>query len=158
MKLGTRQDIDAPQDQVFAALTNFDHWERTALRRGVEVARTGGPETLAVGMAWMIGFDYRGKRRQLAVRLATLVPDDRLGFAGTSPSVEGTLQVDMVAMGPRRTRVAVSLEVAGTTLAARLFLQSLRLARRRVQERFDGRVAALAREIGDRLAPKKPLR
>lgn len=158
MKLSTRQDIDAPQDQVFAALANFDHWERMALRRGVEVARTGGPETLGPGMVWAIGFDYRGRRRSLEVKLASLTPGQTLGFQGTSPSVEGVLRVDLVAMGPKRTRVTVGLEVTPRTLAARLFLQSLRLARRRVQERFDGRVAALARDIGDRLAPKKPLR
>ena len=40
MKLNVRQDIDLPIARVFARLSDFDGWQKAALRRGAEVART----------------------------------------------------------------------------------------------------------------------
>ena len=40
MKLASKKDVEAPIAQVWAALTDFETWERAAMRRGVEVART----------------------------------------------------------------------------------------------------------------------
>ena len=53
-------------------------------------------------------------------------------------------------LGAKRTRMVVVSEAKPKTLAARLILQSLRLARARVQRRVDGRIGAIAQEIEDR--------
>lgn len=168
MKLNARQDIDAAPAAVFRALADFDHWERAALRRGVDVQRTDpGADTAALpvsapraepppwpvaGMAWRIGFSWRGRPRRLAFDLAAIDVPHALRFAGASAAAEGTLAIDVVALGARRTRLSMSLEVKPRTLAARLFIQSLRLARGRVATRFDNAVAFVAANITDRIA------
>ena len=51
----------------------------------------------------------------------------------------------------------MQVELKPRTLAARLFIQSMRLARKRVQRRFEGRLAEIARDIEQRFAGQPTL-
>jgi hypothetical protein len=59
------------------------------------------------------------------------------------------------ALSPRRCRLKVSVEAKPKTLAARLFLNTLRLARRKVEERMEKRVDQLGERIEDRYARER---
>lgn len=150
MKLTTKEDIEAPIGFVYAALTDFEAWERAAMRRGAEVNRTDKQAALAPGMGWKVEFLYRGKSRVLELQLAGLEPGEHLAFSGSGKPAEGTLTLDLAEMGPKRTRVTVVSEVKPRTLAARLFMQTLRLAKAKVTRRFEVRVAQVAADIEDR--------
>jgi len=150
MRLTTTEDIEAPIGFVYAALADFEGWERAAMRRGADVNRTDTLHTPGPGMGWAVDFSFRGKRRHLELGLSALVPGERLAFAGSGAPAEGSIVLDLAEMGPKRTRVNVVTEVKPRTLAARLFLQSLRLAKARLTRRFEVRVAQLAADIEDR--------
>ncbi|MDO9525977.1 MAG: SRPBCC family protein [Gemmobacter sp.] len=153
MKFTAREDIEAPIAEVFAALTNYDGFERAAMRRGAEVVR----ETHKDAPSWQVAFTYRGKQRRLSIRQVTADPPGTLRFSASATSVEGELAVDIVELGRRRTRMTVVTEVKPRTLAARLFLQSLKLARGKVTRRYQTRVAQLAKMIEDKLRPPSSL-
>ncbi len=150
MKFGTRTDIEAPQAFVFASLADFAAWERSGLRRGVELERTDRMRQPGQGMGWKASFPFRGRRRTMTIRVEELVEPRSLGFSGAGASVDGRLQADLIPMGPRRTRLTVQLEVKPRTLAARLYLQTLRLGRKRLEAKFADRIAHIALEIGER--------
>ena len=147
MKLTTRQDIEAPLDFVYAQLTDFDHFERMAMRRGAEVERTDRLRSPGVGMAWRIRFAFRGRPRTVQVRFADAEPGAHLAWAFDSPALAGTAQVELVSLSPRRTRMTVVSEVKPKTLAARLLVQSARLAKGRVQRKLDVASGQLANMI-----------
>mgnify|MGYP006164413985 CR=1 FL=1 len=65
MKLASKKDVEAPIATVWAALVDFETWERAAMRRGVEVARTDQLRAPGVGMSWHARFSYRGKQRKV---------------------------------------------------------------------------------------------
>ncbi|NCM97477.1 MAG: SRPBCC family protein [Rhodobacterales bacterium] len=157
MKLSTRADIEVPLAQVFEDFANVEAWERAALRRGAEVTRTASLPAPGVGMAWQARFDYRGKPRDLTVTVSAIEAPNRLAFDGTSKSVDGTLTVEFLELGARRTRVKISTEIKPRTLSARLLLQSLKLAKTRIKTRFEARVTKLCADIEDRhrAAPKR---
>jgi len=150
MKFSTKEDIEAPLDRVFAALSDFETWERAAMRRGADVTRTDLMTTPGPGMGWHVEFIYRAKLRKIDISLVEIVPDQKLVLDGTSAPAEGRVTLDLAEMGPRRTRVAVGFEVRPRTLAARLFLQSLKLAKASVTRRFELRVGQMAADIEDR--------
>jgi carbon monoxide dehydrogenase subunit G len=150
MKFKTREDIEAPMDFVYRALSDTDHWERTALRRGATVERQDTNPIPGAGMQWAIGFDFRGKRRNVVLRCTEMDGAQRMAFEGTGKMLAGQLDLDLTDMGPKRTRLTVAVDVKPLTIAARLFLQTLALARGRVQARFDKRAAQLAADIEDR--------
>ena len=150
MKFSTKQDIEAPLVFVHQTLTDFSMWERAAMRRGAEVSRTDTLRQPAAGMAWASKFTYRGKERNIAVTLTEWDAPLHLAFAGHATTIEAQARVELLEMSAKRTRLLVTMEVTPKTLGARLFLQSLRLARARVDRKFQTRIAQFAREIETR--------
>jgi carbon monoxide dehydrogenase subunit G len=144
MKLNAREDIELPIAEVWSFLTDFEVFERAAMRRGAEVQRTGAT---AGALAWSVSFRFRGKQRTVAVRQTRQDAPGALAFAFEGRQVAGTVTLELMELGPRRTRMMVSTEARPLTLAARLFLQSLKLARSRVVKRYQTRVAQLATMI-----------
>ncbi len=152
MHLSSRTDIEAPLTFVFSALTDFDGWERSALRRGAEVNRIDKPRVVGVGMAWSVKFRMRGKDRKLEVKVTTLEPDTKLGFFCHSRVVDGDMSFELMSLSPKRTRLVFHSQVQPLTLGARLFMQSVKLAKARVQTRLNQRLQQLGSEIEQRFA------
>jgi uncharacterized protein YndB with AHSA1/START domain len=150
MKLSGRTDVQAPVEFVFDAISDFDFWERAALRRGAEVTRTDKLRQPAPGMSWMIRFGWRGRERQMHVVLKKLERPQVLAIEGDSPSVEGVASIELVALSATRVRLLVQTTIKPRTLAARLFVQSMRLARGKVAARYDKKLRQLATIIEQR--------
>lgn len=157
MKFSTKKDIEAPIDQVWNALADFEGWERAAMRRGAEVSRTDTLRSPGLGMGWLGRFLYRGKERQVTVKLTELAAKAVLGFNGQSNAIEADCRVELMEMSAKRTRLHVTMEVKPRSLGARLFLQSLRLARAKVDRKFETRVSQLADDLEARFrhAPRR---
>lgn len=155
MRLTTKQDIEAPAAFVFAVMTDFDTWERAAMRRGAEVTRTDTLRQPGIGMGWRVKFDFRGRARVLALKFTEVDPGNRLAFTGDAPTVGGDAVVELMELSTRRTRVTVTTEIKPKTLTARLFVQSMKLAKAKIQRRFETRVGQIAADIEDRYKRSK---
>lgn len=148
MQFSSKEDIDAPVDTVFAALSEFEAFERSAIRRGIEVRRVDEDlNTIRAGMAWDAAFDLRGKRRDLHLKLCDYEAPSNMRFESESFGLIGTLTIDLVALSPKRTRMGMVLHLAPKTLSARLFLQSLKLAKSNLTKRFKQKTADFAKSI-----------
>lgn len=152
MKLSGRIDIGTPIDFAFGVLSDFESWERAAMRRGADVTRTDKLRQIAPGMTWVIKFAWRGRERDLQVRLKEIESPQQLCFVFDGPSVEGSLNAELVQLATKRTRMLLQVEIKPRSLAARLFIQSLKLAKTRVQKKFDKRLAQIAQDIETRFA------
>lgn len=149
MKFSTREDIDAPIDHVFKSVSDFAAFERQALRRGADVRRVdNGP--YQVGSAWDVAFQFRGKDRRMRANLVTLDAPNQLTVNTVASGIDGVTMVELVQLSPKRTRIAVSIELSAKTLSARLLLQSLKLAKATLTKRFKSRIADQAVAIEDR--------
>lgn len=151
MKFSAREDIEAPIDHVFQIVTDFDAFERQALRRGADVKRLDqGPPT--VGSAWDVSFTFRGKERRLTATLTQMDPQGLL-IDAVSPNIDAATQIELVPLSPARTRLAISIELKAKTLTARLMLQSLKLAKASLTQRFKKRVAEFSEDTEARYKP-----
>lgn len=147
MKLTAKADLEAPIGFVFASVSDFTAWEREAIRKGAEIERPVDAPLSGKGAIWRVRGMFRGKQRKLVIRLEGVEPDQALRFNFDSPSATGTSAIELTPLSPRRTRIRLVLDVQPKTLAARLFINTLRLARRRVQARYDKRAEQLAARV-----------
>jgi carbon monoxide dehydrogenase subunit G len=149
MKFSTREDIEAPIDYVFDRVSDFNAFERRALRQGAQVSRRNEGD-FAKGDVWDIGFKFRGRDRKVAAKLARFERPNELEIDSDSDGLNAFTQVALVALSPARTRVLVSVDLRAKTLTARLLLQSLKLAKSKMTKRFKARVLDYAEDIEDR--------
>ncbi|MEL7104327.1 MAG: SRPBCC family protein [Pseudomonadota bacterium] len=149
MKFSAREDVAAPIEAVFAALTDFARLERQALRRGIEVERLDQLTAPGVGMMWRIAFDLRGRRRVADTELTVYIADQQLGFAATVSGLDCTGSVDLTSLSKTKTRMVVALNLTPQTIRARMLLQGLKLAKSGLSDRFKARIKRLARDIED---------
>lgn len=150
MKLATKKDIEAPIAKVWAALSDYEAWERSAMRRGVDVERTDKLTSPGPGMSWTSRFAYRARTRKADMKLTEMTGPGLLAFTLSSDAVDVAAKVELIEMSARRTRMHLTSEVKPRSLGARLFLQSLRLARSKVDRKFDAKVGQLALELETR--------
>lgn len=149
MEFSAKEDIEAPIEQVFAVITDFESVERQALRRGIKVTRTHDADG-EVGTEWTAGFKFRGKEMSADIRLTECTAPELVVFAAKAGGLETGMSVDLTALSPRRTRMTVTAHMQPKTLSARLLVQSLKLAKGRVTRKFSVRVAQYAKLVEER--------
>lgn len=150
MDLTGTEDIEAPIDQVFTALSDVEGMERQAMRRSIEVRRMTPHTTPEAGMRWNAGFKFRGREMQADVLLANYTPPETLKFEGTAGGLNSAVVVNLTALSPSRTRMNVVAELQPQTLSARLIVQSLKLAKGRVTRKFSVRLSQFAKTLEER--------
>ncbi|WP_050929051.1 SRPBCC family protein [Aestuariivita boseongensis] len=152
MKFSSKEDVEAPIASVFGMLSDFEIYERSAIRRGADVHRIGDHDIPHVGQAWQASFTFRGKERKTQVTLARYAIPTEMVFEGQSGGLLTSLALELVALSPNRTRISVDFEIKPRTLPARLFVQSMKLAKSNLTKRFRLRVAEYARDIEERIS------
>lgn len=140
MQFKTHQDLQVPVAYVYQRVTNFEAYERQALRQGAHVARVDGNGPVGVGSSWDVAFTFRGKDRQLRAKIVEMVEPTDLAIDTDAKGLASDLRVSLLALSQQTTRVTVSVEMSAKSLSARLLLQSLKLARGTLQGRFEKRI------------------
>mgnify|MGYP001793637788 CR=1 FL=1 len=150
MKFSTQEVMEAPMEAVFAMITNFDRFERAAMRRGADVRRVDDLKTPGVGMKWRAAFVMRGRDRKLDLEVVVYEPPQRMVLDLSSQGLHGDTRIELIALSRNRTRIMVSLEMRPLTLSARLLLQSLKLTKAALTKKYKERIAHHIGEMEER--------
>ena len=119
--------------------------DRARARIGAIQRRPPGPP--AQGTVWSGKADVMGKKRDVTVTAATIETWSRLTAEAATDGMQVNIDVDLAELGPRLTRLTVTTEARARSLAARLMLQSAKLARKTLAKRYKGRISDLAARI-----------
>lgn len=149
--LKSSQDMDMPIAAAFAQATDFAYFERRAMRSGIEVHRHGEAEGL-VGQAWTVRGELRGRMRLISVEVVEAEAPALLRLLSSTGQIDFHTECQFIEMGRRRTRLNVAIGLVPQTFAARLMVQSLRLARPRLKRRLDSSLHKVCRHAEKRAA------
>lgn len=147
MKFSTKEDIDAPIDAAFVLLSDFDQFERSALRRGAEVSRTDKLSTKGVGMCWKAKFKLRGKRRNIDAEMVEFSPSEGYALDLNGGDLIAHATLDLMSLSKSQTRAALAVEIKPKSLSGRLMLQTMRLGKTRLDKRFKKKAAEFVRAL-----------
>lgn len=150
MKFSTREDVEVPIAQAFDLICDFDIYERSAMRRGAEVQRTDSLTKPGAGMKWRAAFKMRGKMRDIDIEMTRFDQPNEMCVLSSTSGIDGTGQIELVALSRNSTRISVEFELKPTNLSARLLVQSLKLAKGSLTKRYKLRVAEYAKSIENR--------
>ena len=152
MKFSTKEDVEAPIEAVFDMLCDFESFERSAMRRGAEVQRVDAMSKPGVGMTWNAVFPLRGKRRELTIEMVTFDRPNEMVIDSMSQGLAGQMSFELMPLSRNTTRVLVALEIKPLNLSARLWVQSLKLAKATLSKKYKELVAEYARSMEERHA------
>ena len=149
MQLDAREDIAAPQEMVWREITNFTGFERSAMRRGMEVRRLNDSD--GAGASWALEFKYRGRDRKARCKITDWNPKEHFSAMVVSSGIEARVDVDMVSLSRGRTRLDLTVVLSSQSFAGKLLVQSFKLARGSLDRRLKNRLTGFARDIEDRV-------
>ncbi|MCF6444299.1 SRPBCC family protein [Nereida sp. MMG025] len=149
MKISVVEDISAPIEYVFARVTNFDAFERGVLRRGAKVRRVEQGAASGDGAKWEVSFMLRGAERRMTVKVAQLDHPTSVVYRTRIKGLVAVVTLDLVALSPSRTRLTLDIKMVSKSLRAKLVIQSLKLAKRRINRKLRKRMGAFAESIED---------
>lgn len=150
MEFTAIEDIEAPIEAVFKAVSDFDGFERAALRRGAKVRRVERPGKTQMLMAWDIEAKLRGKMRLIKTDLIEMDAPNNLSFVSVTGGMMADAAVELVALSRNRTRLNVSMALKSKSLTARLLLQTMRLAKGKISKAYVKKVAHFATDVETR--------
>lgn len=146
MKFVVKEDVALPQQVLFDLMADFQMFERVAIRRGVEITRSGSMAS-SDGLKWDCTFEFRGRDRMACVHLDEFSAPEKLAFFITNPALDNRVEITVSALSKKQSRFQVSTVLEPKTLTSRLLIQSMKLARSKYNKRFQKRVAEVANEL-----------
>ncbi len=152
MEFTGKNDIDVPIDHLFEMVTNFETFERSALRRGAEVTRIDDLIKPGIGAHWQIGFNFRGKQRDVDLQVVGFERPNELTLHAKATGLSSDIKIELVPLSRTRTRLQFWSGLSASSLSARLLLQSLKLARSNLSAKLNKRLSKLGREMEERYA------
>jgi len=151
MKFMGKTDIDASLNDTFAAFADFGFFEGIASKSGAKTIRTDDLAAPGPGMSWQTEVDFRGKPRKLQVELIDYDPPNNLDFVANSDGYKVAIKVALERASTKSTSAHLTLDVSAKTMAGRIALQSARVKRKTLQERFQNRIDKLGGKISRHL-------
>jgi uncharacterized protein YndB with AHSA1/START domain len=142
MKFSAHADVAAPVEETFAAFADFPRYVRMGEARGAKVEPVP-----AAHFAWRARFDWNGATRDLKGEVTRIEPPHGFAAVMVAQHVEGTLEIEVTALEPARSRVRVTMEWRPITMSGRILLQSLKLVKGRLDERVAARLAEFAAQV-----------
>lgn len=147
MKFSTRLDSDAPAEDVFDRVSDFQRLERMIIHRGGSIQRLSPDKVPGAGMAWDVSFRWRGRERKVRLEVSRFDRPERITIIGLSPSFDLTLDLTVIALSKTRSRLMVESDIRPRTMKARLLIQTAKLSKSSLDKRYAKRVKEIFSDI-----------
>lgn len=153
MQLTATEILTGHIEEVFVSLTDFSAAEKTALERGVNIRRLDALAEPGVGVRWQIDFFARGRERRAEIEVVKLTKPTSLKYEGHVGGLLFETNVACRVLDSNATEVTVITKLRARSMSARVLIQSMKIARRRVVKRYRQSVRRVLRDVEARREP-----
>lgn len=150
MKFSTRIDTDLSAEGLFEAIGDFDALERMLIGRGASVSRIDPSKEPGITMGWNVGFDWRGRPREMRLTVIRFDRPEQMAMAGRSNALDIAINATVVALSRVKSRLIFEAEVKPRNMKARLMLQTAKLGKGQLDRRFQRRVEEFVTQMRNR--------
>jgi hypothetical protein len=150
MKFSTRIDTDLSAEALFEAIGDFDALERMLIGRGASVSRIDPSKEPGITMGWNVGFDWRGRPREMRLVITRFDRPEQMTMAGRSNALDLAMNATVVALSRVKSRLIFEAEVKPRNMKARLLLQTAKLGKGQLDRRFQRRVEEFVTQMRGR--------
>jgi hypothetical protein len=150
MKFSTRIDADLAAEALFEAIGDFDALERMLIGRGATVSRIDPSKEPGMTMGWNVGFDWRGRPRDMRLAVTRFDRPEQMTMVGRSNALDLSINATVVALSRVKSRLIFEAELKPRNMKARLMLQTAKLGKGQLDRRFQRRVEEFVRQMRNR--------
>lgn len=147
MQISTSEILTGYIEDVFDALSDFSAAERAALARGLDVKRLDAMEKPGAGVQWQIDFFARGRDRRAEIEVVKFTRPTVLQYQGNVGGLLFETSVACRVADSNATEVTVTTKLRARSMSARVFVQSMKLARRKVVKKYRQSVRRLLQDV-----------
>jgi hypothetical protein len=151
MQMSTTEVLHGHIEKVFEALCDFPAAERAAMDRGVTVQRLDALGAAAEGVRWTLGFFARGRDREAEIELTKFTRPTLMRYEGHVGGLLFEATVACRVADSNATEVTVTTKLRARSMSAKVLIQSMKLARARVVQRYRKAIRRQLREVEARL-------
>ncbi|WP_246184957.1 hypothetical protein [Paracoccus aestuariivivens] len=90
--------------------------------------------------SWAIGFDWRGKQRDVDLSVVENAPPEKLVLSGTSDMFDLGIVMTVIPLSLSKSRLIFEVDVRPRGMKARLLLQTAKLSRGQIDRKFAQRI------------------
>lgn len=150
MKFSTRIDTDLSAEGLFEAIGDFDALERMLIGRGASVSRIDPSKEPDITMGWNVGFDWRGRPRDMRLAVTRFDRPEKIAMAGRSNALDIAINATVVALSRVKSRLIFEAEIKPRNMKARLMMQTAKLGKGQLDRRFQRRVEEFISQMRSR--------
>lgn len=147
MKFSTRIDTDLPADALFDIVSDFNRIERMLMHRGTRMVRIDPAQEPGTGIGWHIGFDWRGRPREMRLEVTRFDRPEVVGMTGESEAFDTDIRMTVVALSLTRSRLIFETDIRPRNMRARLMLQTAKLGKPQLDRKFERRISDFLSEM-----------
>ncbi|MBC9245651.1 hypothetical protein H4P12_02735 [Paracoccus sp. 11-3] len=147
MKFSTRLDVEEPATVLFDQIGNAEQLEKLLVQRGASVTRMDPARESGTALGWVIGFNWRGRRRNLRLKVTRFDRPELILMSGQGDSFDVEIGMSVVALSKSRSRLNFETDVRPRNMRARLLLQTAKLAKPQLDTKFARRVGELLHQL-----------
>lgn len=142
MKFSTRLEADMTAAELFDRVSDFDRFEHNLAQRGANITRIDPSKEPGIGIGWDVRIDWRGKERQMRLEVQRFDRPELVTIFGHSDALEISNVMTVLALSKTRSRLEVETVVSPRNMRARLLLQTAKLGKNRLDQRYAERIRA----------------
>ncbi|MDO5646690.1 hypothetical protein [Paracoccus sp. (in: a-proteobacteria)] len=151
MKFSTRIDTDLSANQLFDATARFERIERYLTANGVDVRRIDPAQEVGVVRGWNLTFDFRGAPRDVRLVLTRHDRPQLMTLMGQGDLLDVQIDISFIALSRSRARMMFEMDLRPRGMKARLILQTAKLRKKRLDNKFVRRVTDFSRFMQENL-------